>query len=80
MSTSSEIGPMRSIASTLPTANGDAKRMWFGATEPGIVKFEIVGPRISVLSGAADGIVEAGRNIPGTVGIKQDWENEARSS
>ena len=64
------------IASTLPTANGDAKRMWFGATEPGIVKFEIVGPRISVLSDAADSIVEALHSIPGTVGIKQDWENE----
>ena len=61
---------------TIPTASGDAKRMWFGATEPGIVKFELIGPNIDALTGAADQIVAALHEIPGTIGIKQDWENE----
>lgn len=64
------------MAENLPTASSDAKRMWFGATEPGIVKFELVGPNIDTLTGAADRIIARLHEIPGTIGIKQDWENE----
>ncbi|MEM8992791.1 MAG: efflux RND transporter permease subunit [Pseudomonadota bacterium] len=75
-----DVGPVRDrvnafIDSTLPGANGDAKRMWFGATEPGIVEIELVGPRAEALTSGADHIVAALHAIPGTVGIKQDWEN-----
>lgn len=64
------------ITDMLPTASGDAKRMWFGSTEPGIVKFELVGPNIDALKGASDQIIAALYDVPGTIGIKQDWENE----
>ncbi len=64
------------LLENLPTASGDAKRMWFGSTEPGLVQFEIVGPRTDVLKGAANEILAALHEIPGTIGIKQDWENE----
>ena len=63
------------IDSHLPAANGDAKRMWFGATEPGIVQIELIGPKADVLTRKADTILEALHAIPGTIGIKQDWEN-----
>ncbi|MEM8840828.1 MAG: efflux RND transporter permease subunit [Pseudomonadota bacterium] len=63
------------LIENLPTASGDAKRMWFGSTEPGIVKFELVGPKIDALTGAADQLIARLHEIPGTIGIKQDWEN-----
>jgi len=63
------------IDGNLPAAQGDAKRMWFGATEPGIVKIELTGPKAAVLTGKADEIVEAFHGVPGTIGIKRDWEN-----
>ena len=61
---------------TLPTARADAKRMWFGATEPGMVQIRLVGPDGDVLADRAERIVKAFHAVPGTVGIKQDWENK----
>lgn len=63
------------INTALPTASGDAKRMWFGSTEPGVVKFELTGPNIASLTSAADRVIAALNAVPGTLGIKQDWEN-----
>ncbi|MGF1551232.1 MAG: efflux RND transporter permease subunit [Paracoccaceae bacterium] len=63
------------IDARLPAARGDAKRMWFGSTEPGIVEIELIGPRAEALTAAAGEIVEALHAIPDTAGIKQDWEN-----
>ena len=60
----------------LPAARSDAKKMWFGGTEPGIVQIRLVGPDGDVLAKAATKVESAFRSVSGTVGIKQDWENK----
>jgi len=60
----------------LPAARADAKRMWFGATEPGVVEIRLIGPDGDVLADRAERLIEAFHEIPGTVGVKQDWENK----
>ena len=60
----------------LPAAQVDAKRMWFGGSEPGLVQLRLIGPDKDVLADNADGLVAAFHAIPGTVGISQDWENK----
>jgi len=60
----------------LPAARADAKRMWFGATEPGVVDIRLIGPDGDVLADRAERLIEAFHEIPGTVGVKQDWENK----
>jgi multidrug efflux pump subunit AcrB len=64
------------MGDTLPTARADAKRMWFGATEPGVVQIRLIGPDGEVLSRRGERVIDAFRAVPGTVGIKQDWENK----
>lgn len=64
------------LDSNLPAARADAKRMWFGATEPGVVEIRLIGPNGEALAGGARKIVDAFHKVPGTVGIKQDWENK----
>jgi multidrug efflux pump subunit AcrB len=61
---------------SLPAARADAKRMWFGSTEPGIVAIRLVGPNGKILSDRAKKIIDAFHGVRGTVGIKQDWENK----
>jgi multidrug efflux pump subunit AcrB len=60
----------------LPGAVADAKRMWFGGTEPGLLKFRLIGPNGEVLSDAANKVMAALYKVPGTVGIKHDWDNK----
>ena len=64
------------LDANLPSARADAKRMWFGSTEPGIVSIRLIGPDGDVLADRAERLIEAFHNVPGTVGIKQDWENK----
>jgi multidrug efflux pump subunit AcrB len=59
----------------LPAARSDAKKMWFGGTEPGVVEIRLIGPDGDALAKAAQEVEEAFHVVPGTVGIKQDWEN-----
>ncbi len=54
----------------LAAARADAKQMWFGSTEPGIVKVRLIGPDKDVLIGRSDFIVDALHNVPGAIGIK----------
>lgn len=61
---------------TLAGVRADAKRMWFGSTEPGVVQVRLIGPDGDILADRAARITEALHAIPGTVGIKQDWENK----
>ncbi len=63
-------------AAQLPAARVDAKKMWFGATEPGMVKFRLIGPDMDVLLDRGEVLINALHEVPGTVGIKQDWENK----
>ena len=64
------------LDSNLPAARADAKRMWFGSTEPGVVEIRLIGPDGEVLSDRAGKIMDAFHAVPDTVGIKQDWENK----
>lgn len=60
----------------LPAAQVDAKRMWFGGSEPGLVQLRLIGPDKDVLADGAETLVAAFHAVPGTVGISQDWENK----
>lgn len=61
----------------LPGAVSDAKRMWSGGgSEPGLVQLRLIGPDGEVLAGNAEKIIAAFHALPGTVGIKHDWENK----
>ena len=60
----------------MPAAQVDAKRMWFGSSQPGLVQIRLVGPDRDVLAGRAEQLIAAFHAIPGTVGIKHDWENK----
>lgn len=60
----------------LAAARADAKRMWFGSTEPGVVQVRLIGPDKDVLLDRAGLLVGALHDVPGTIGIKQDWENK----
>lgn len=62
--------------STIPGAKGDAKRMWFGSTEPGIVQIRLIGPDSDLLYEKAELLVDTLNAIPGTTGVKHDWENQ----
>lgn len=63
------------IDDTLPTASADAKRMWFGATEPGSLQIRISGPSADILVGAGETVADRLRAIPGTSGVRHNWEN-----
>jgi len=61
---------------SLPAARADAKRMWFGSTEPGMVQIRLIGLDGDILADRAERIAAAFRAVLGTVGIKHDWENK----
>lgn len=60
----------------LPGARADAKRMWFGGTEPGVVQIRLIGPDGDVLAANGKRLISAFHTVEGTVGIKHDWENK----
>ena len=66
----------RFMDENIPAARGDAKKMWFGGTEPGVVEIRLSGPDGQTLFDKGALIEEAFHQVPGTVGIKQDWENK----
>ncbi len=63
------------ILDNLPNARGRVKSMWLGATETGLMQVRLSGPDTGVLKEQADQLMAALREIPGTVDIKQDWNN-----
>ena len=76
-----QVGPLMTrinnfLDTNIAGARADAKRMWFGSTEPGIVQIRLVGADSDRLFEQANVLVDAFNDIPGTVGIKQDWENK----
>lgn len=60
----------------LVEAQADAKKMWFGSTEPGLLEIRLIGPDSNTLASLAQPVEKAFHDIPGTVGIKHDWENK----
>lgn len=65
----------RFIMEQLPEASGQAKRMWLGGSELGLVEYQVVGKDIDVIQSIAKKIELALRQIPGAVGVANDWEN-----
>ena len=63
------------ILDNLPNARGRVKSMWLGATETGLMQVRLSGPDTGVLKEQAEQLMAALRKIPGTVDIKQDWNN-----
>ena len=66
----------RYMRETMPGARADAKKMWFGSTEPGLLEIRLVGPKSDQLALLAATVEEALYAIPNTVGVKHDWENK----
>ena len=49
--------------------------MWLGGSETGLMQVRLSGPDTGVLQEQAEQLMAALRKIPGTIDIKQDWNN-----
>jgi len=58
-----------------PNVRGRVKAMWLGGTETGLLEIRLSGPDTEVLQEQAEELMAALRKIPGTMDIKQDWNN-----
>jgi multidrug efflux pump subunit AcrB len=63
------------ILDNLPNTRGRVKAMWLGSTETGLLEIRLSGPGIPVLKEQAEELMAALGKIPGTIDIKQDWNN-----
>ncbi len=59
-----------------PDAQGRVKAMWLGATETGLVEIRLSGPDTDELYAKAEQLVDDFEAIPGTLDVRQDWENQ----
>lgn len=63
------------LAGNVPDVKAQVKAMWMGSSEAGLVEVRISGPNADELYEKA-GIIEAAfEAIPGTINIRNDWEN-----
>ena len=65
----------RFIAESLPEAEGRVKLMWTTGPEPGFVEIRLYGPDSSYLYQKGEEFTERVRAMPGTVDIRNNWEN-----
>jgi multidrug efflux pump subunit AcrB len=63
----------------IPDVSGRVNAMFLGASEPGILEIRLSGPDIDVLEKQAEQLKAGLRNIPGTLSIKDDWNNRVIS-
>ncbi|MEJ2221074.1 MAG: efflux RND transporter permease subunit [Desulfobacterales bacterium] len=63
------------IADHFPNVRGRVKSMWLGGSETGLFQIRLSGPDIEVLQAQAEQLMAALRKIPGSLDIKQDWNN-----
>ncbi|UCD81468.1 MAG: efflux RND transporter permease subunit, partial [Desulfobacterales bacterium] len=63
------------LADNFPKVRGRVKSMWLGSSETGLMEIRLSGPDIDVLQEQAEQLMAALRMIPGTLDIKQDWNN-----
>jgi multidrug efflux pump subunit AcrB len=64
------------VVNNFPNVRGRVKSMWLGATETGLLEIRFSGPGPDVLQEQADQLMATLREIPGTMDIKQDWNNQ----
>lgn len=58
-----------------PNVRGRVKSMWLGGSESGLMQVRLSGPDNGVLHEQAEQLMAALREIPGSIDIKQDWNN-----
>lgn len=58
-----------------PDLAAEVKPFWLGGTEPGLVQFRIQGPDADTLKGLSEHVKQLLLAEPGTVDVKDDWEN-----
>ena len=58
-----------------PDVRGRVKGMWLGASEEGLLEIRLSGPDPDVLLDRAERVMAGLQAIPGTIDIKQDWNN-----
>ena len=63
------------ILNNFPNVRGRVKSMWLGGSETGLFQIRLSGPGIEVLQAQAEQLMAALRKIPGSIDIKQDWNN-----
>ena len=63
------------LAEHFPNVRGRVKSMWLGGSESGLMEVRLSGPDTDVLLQQAEQVMAALRKIPGTIDIKQDWNN-----
>jgi len=63
-----------------PNIRGRVKPMYLGSSEPGILEIRFSGPNIDVLREQAEQLKTGLRKIPGTLDIKDDWNNRVLSA
>jgi multidrug efflux pump subunit AcrB len=54
--------------------------MWLGGSETGLFQIRLSGPGIKVLQTQTEQLMAALRKIPGTIDIKQDWNNRVMTA
>jgi multidrug efflux pump subunit AcrB len=63
------------LLNNFPNVRGRVKPMWLGGSESGLMQIRLSGPDTEVLLEQAEQLMAALRKIPGTIDIKQDWNN-----
>ena len=63
------------LLDNFPDVRGRVKAMWLGGSETGLIQIRLSGPGIELLQEQAEQLMAALRKIPGTIDIKQDWNN-----
>ena len=63
------------LVNHFPNVRGRVKAMWLGASETGLMEIRLSGPDTGVLQEQAEQLMAAFLKIPGTMDIKQDWNN-----
>jgi multidrug efflux pump subunit AcrB len=68
------------ILDNFPNVRGRVKAMWLGGSETGLMQVRLSGPGIEVLQAQSEQLMAALRKIPGTIDIKQDWNNRVMTA
>ena len=63
------------LLENFPNVRGRVKSMWLGGSETGLMQIRLSGPDTDVLLEQAEQLMAALRKIPGSIDIKQDWNN-----
>ena len=63
------------LLENFPIVRGRVTAMWMGASETGLLEFRLAGPDAEVLRTQAEELMAALRDIPGTMDIRQNWNN-----